>query len=842
MIFVAQYPWQLQDAARGGPSVKGKTPTQFADKTERRVATIGDITALVPRTMKVIVKNPGKPDPYAGMRFDQRFLLLLADLTPEQWKRAGGANGIGLREMNEAQRALFAGIWRSEAIQIREVRSDGQGYGSYTGVAESIPVSDIRFRLSRRVVLQIQQAGKGGASLHPVGSSDEQKGERQPDGSFLRKDVQLPDDFQDVHTRDSMIAFGVPVVVTVPNRLKTGQLPLDAPALSVPMRLDGSQDTLGKLLAAVGKATRTQFAADMRLANMPVGYRLAPGGQTVSTGDVLKALCRSVTGTFRRLDGRDGEAVYLLTDDVEGIGTRFARLDRWAEKAEQQRMEMDRKAIRDCAEKDPLSLLGFAPGDEYALPGDQLKTIDASYKSGGRGETFLPVSQLTPALREEFQREAERLRRSDTPVSVRTDTVGVSTEFECALILPGGRVFPVEFSGLLKFSFLEQIGVPKSLNTGARNPRSYKNPTPTPFPSALKRRVLTASLPETQEEIESLLAVLVKKGFTEIWWRVGASDAAMQERLRKAIEISEKSGVRVGAVIPWLLKDEPGAESVPDINILGETGDELVEIRMRNTADKNEAKKQRPGYSDRVAGWVVPETQNTDSLLERLAPFLEMSGLSAVMFTNTAPPGCGEFKNFGGDGYGITERMGYNAQARFRCVQQKGFDPVDVAGYTIHLGTGSELPFFRQFDMSQPLSEFRLAENTTHLARIYTAIRARFLQSPLYVDDRSNRDEILSFYGRWDKPDGLPALLGQYTVTEASQLRNTAFRAAPEPIFAIHAVRTSSNAAYFWNTWHDGMEEAAKGWGGFALHMPNDSLADITALLQMLPDTLAAPK
>ncbi len=85
--------------------------------------------------------------------------------------------------------------------------------------------------------------------------------------------------------------------------------------------------TVAELLKAVGRVTRLDLRADMRCGTLPTAVRTRRGGQTVPAIDILKALTRSVSGTFRRLNGGDGSITYLLTDDVIGYGTRLARLN-----------------------------------------------------------------------------------------------------------------------------------------------------------------------------------------------------------------------------------------------------------------------------------------------------------------------------------------------------------------------------------------------------------------------------------------------------------------------------------------------------------------------------------
>ncbi len=846
LLCVAQDRLVREYDASGEKSAKqiaeNRTPAQFAEQVGARALTVGEITAIVPRTMTEIVNNPGKPDSYAGLDFEQRLVLVLATFTPDQWKQAGGADGIGLAELRDGQRALLDGIWREKTAKIRSTRisKERNFYGS--GEEETVAISDLRLRLSRSVSLHLQPVGDGdGAAHRPEHHDPRRETEPEEDGSYSRQHLEMPRVATDGEggEKGTRSAFGVPVIRTVPNRLKSGHLALDAPALTVGVRLDGSHGTVGALLAAAARSTRLPLVSDKRLAALQVGYRVAPGGQVVSAGDVLKALCRSVTGTFRRLDGPNGASVYLLTDDVEGIGTRFARLDRWAERASDQRGEANWKAIEDCAVNDPLDSLGFAPGYPFALSGDHLKTIDNHYRAGRwEDEVLFPVSELPAALREEVTRGIESTRKWKSGVALRTDRVGLDTQFHCDWVVPGGRSFAaLSDESILSLVFLRQVAISPAERTARREASRKKSPVPAKFPSALKRRLLVAPLPETEEDMKSLFVLLRRKGFNEAWFGVARGDTATRERLQTAIALGKKSALRVGVVIPWLRKEEAAAAGKPvlDMNILGESGAELVEIEMGNIVYK-----QFPAWArDRDANWVVPDARDVQNIVGRVSPFLAMSGLSAVAFTNPAPAGYADEEPHLGFQSGV--RMGYSDPLRFRCVMEEGFDPVDVVERTSYLRVPTVLPFFRYDDdeVNNTLARFRSMENKKHLARIHAALRKDFPRTPMYLDDSGGH--TFDFYGRWAKPEGFPAP-GNRNDSDAKQIRARAFQIDPAPVFAVRGEFVQSMSVYFWDAWKRGAEEAAKGWGGFALKMTNNSSEEVSAFLAELPDDPTRPK
>jgi hypothetical protein len=112
----------------------------------------------------------------------------------------------------------------------------------------------------------------------------------------------------------------------------------------------------------------------------------AADGQRARAGDVLQALCWSVTGAFRKI----GASTYLLSDDVQGIGTRWARLAEWAEAADLARSNAMQELLDAVAKRDPLSHLRFAPGDPYDAFVRTTRRVDAAY----RKERYTPRARV----------------------------------------------------------------------------------------------------------------------------------------------------------------------------------------------------------------------------------------------------------------------------------------------------------------------------------------------------------------------------------------------------------------------------------------------------------------
>ncbi|MBC8142253.1 MAG: hypothetical protein H7Y38_12515, partial [Armatimonadetes bacterium] len=452
------------------PDAPKRTPAQFAAGSKRRVVTSGNLSAVVPLTMAVLTKNPPPPDPYSDMAFDERFLLLLGKLSRAQWEQAAGETGIGIGDLTPEQREIYTGLW-SEGALVSTLRvvpphpGEQDERGARLVSDEPMGAGDIRFRFSRRVAFVFEEVTKKQRYLSGAISYKE-TAEPDAEGFVSRQDFDIAANRGSADGSDGteVKAFGVPVMRHVPNILKPGDLSFDAPALGAPVVLNG-QKTVGELLAAASKATRLELRADPRIATLPVLLKTKAGGQAVAAGDLLKLLCRSVTGTFRRLPGANADpGLYLLTDDREGLGTRLARLEAWARDAGEKRRKILTDATDACAENEPLDILTFLPGDKYALPAELTKAGDDVRRTKGAWSEGIKIApdKLSPELREKMAEGIKKWKEWSESANFRTDQVEVKTEFHCDWIVPGKRAFPARFNEQMGWDVLDRIAVPKA--------------------------------------------------------------------------------------------------------------------------------------------------------------------------------------------------------------------------------------------------------------------------------------------------------------------------------------------------------------------------------------------
>ena len=548
-----------------------KSLPTLAEALGVRVVPIGSITVLAPMTMRVFEEHPGKPDPLAGLSAGERLKILLSQFTPAQWQLAGSARGIGAQDLTDQQRPLFAGLL-PDHIEIQQVKLERgdkplSTVYKYQGEPQTFPPDVARLRLIRSIQIGFSKQGAEdyGYTSDVLPSIDEEH-------TVLRNAAQTQGDAQADPTVEK--AFGVVLKRSVPSRLKPGQMDFTAPKLQAPVPLDGEIKTLGDLLARVAQVTGLELIADKRVAMRSILLRTAPG-QSARAGDILQALCWSVTGAFRHLS----EFTFLLTDDVRGIGVLFGRLDEWGEEADAARYKAQHELLDTAHKINPLPRIGFAPGDSQALPPAMLQRVDEAYtKSPYNSGPEFKLNELPANLQKSVEEHVEWWATEN--VTLRTDRVRIDTRMAAQFVLPTGVAFEAPFSEGISRQYLQELAAPPARANSA-SAAAAANSRPLPMPAALRKRVLLARLPTpepsnnsvtnsanngvadsakdkagdklsagdkggdkaAEKDLLALLTLAKSKGFTEIWLHVMLDDPKAPERLKAAVTAGKNIGL-----------------------------------------------------------------------------------------------------------------------------------------------------------------------------------------------------------------------------------------------------------------------------------------------------------
>ena len=404
-----------------------------AQQFRRRVVRMGSLVVLAPTTMTVLNTRLGPPDPLQGMNQNEKLRLFEASLGADQWRKLGSADGLGMEDLTADQKKLFLALV-PDPFRVTVGTTKG-GYYSFIpnppGPTANPVISEAqrratRLRLNRSVRYIL--AGPDNETR-----PDSQIYPSKPAGATVNR---LDRPYQ--ATKEE--AFGTPLVSVVPSRLKPSELDGDAPVFAVDVSLVGIK-TVGEAVKLVREKTGVEIYCDGRPAALPL--YVSDVTVPVRAGDLLKALCWCMTGTFRKV-GPDsaGKTAFVLTDDIEGIGTRRARIDRWQATGDALAKQLQARLDARIRAQAPLKYLDFAPGDALALTPDAMKQVEAQWGTVQyRYGAPLPITALNADQRALVEAEAKKFYdRSEADPShptVLADRVLVHLETQLTFVVPG---------------------------------------------------------------------------------------------------------------------------------------------------------------------------------------------------------------------------------------------------------------------------------------------------------------------------------------------------------------------------------------------------------------------
>ncbi|MCW3054326.1 MAG: hypothetical protein JWN14_3496, partial [Chthonomonadales bacterium] len=759
LLVVLAGDWSFPDIAQLPREQQLEACAVRLDAHAKRIR-VGSLTVLAPKTMRIIETKPDSPNPFADLKPEERLQVLLSFFDAAQWAQAGSVQGIGLADMNEKERPLFLSLLPEQKTGIQRTRlvagaEPGSRRYEPLGAPQEADPPDIRLRLVRKIRYWLSKENTNDFGY--TGAPEPEVGEEI--GQFTSGALPRGDRNSNF---DTTFAFGVPIVRTVPNRLKPSDLDFADPKLRVPVVLDENVKTLGDLLKRVAQATGLDLRADRRVAGAPLLVRMLPV-QQMRAGDVLQALCWSVTGALRRI----GTSTYLLTDDVVGIGVRVARLEEWADEAFTARYKAIDNVSNDAFQYDPLSHIGFAPGDPNSLSPEQMRQGDNVYRKSREHESpEYKLTNLPPSLQKSIREMVAAFAKDGD--NLQTGHVRVDTQLSMQYVLPGGAAATPGFCEDMGLPYLQLIAAPPIRPASGK--AGAKPVSPKPMSEALPKRVLVARLPAEAQATAELLNMAKSKGFTEVWLHVHLDETQITERLSAAQVRGRKLGLAIGAAVS-LLKNggTPGEE---DVNIFGETG--AVFAKRRIAASPQSRYLLAP-----LADWLK---FSPDQVTRLLTPLAQVPGLSALTLKGSAAPGwAGDTP--GGDGLAAHGHLGYDLATRLACLREEGFDPIDVYNTGL-LEMGDGLRFFpnpRPADLWKALCNFRLKQNQKGLAQDQAALRKVAPQLPLYLDDRSSpfTSVTVRWFGRWDDPARIAI---NPIFFDAGVAREAAFASSREPL------------------------------------------------------------
>jgi hypothetical protein len=714
------------------------------------------LTVLAPTEMVVLNDRPGPPDPAAGLRGDEILCYLAASLTPAQWEKLGGAAGLGAADLTPEQRQMFDALVPNP-LRVRRDPPAGSPAGTapQTVTLTDAQRSQIRLRLGRAVSFLFTPGGTERA-LFVLDLPAPEK-----DGAPARWRA-LADRNAAFTPRPD--AFGQALKRTVPEQPKPGDLDTSAAAFDAAVSLaaleNGGPLTVGELAARAGKAAGAEVYADGRIAKLPIYAR----GDSARAGDVLAALARAVTGAYRRV----GPA-YVLADDVEGLGTRIARIAEWHEAARARRAEYEAALAGRAPVPEPSKYLNYAADDPVAAqPGmrEKLGRSRASRGVYGAGPE-VGIGELSPAAANAVR---EQVKKVQPDAAATISRVRLEARTRASWVLPDG-MGEADAAGL-SFDPLQPAADDLSDPGDAFAPPAR----PVALPAVPAKRALYVALTDAKEARKAVAAAKAK-GLNQLWVAVTPGDPAGTAALAAAVAAGKGQGVAVVAVARLLSAPREGTSGEPDVNILGQ--DSPAYAASRKNVPSGPLLLVPVAPTDRT--WLRPDGANRDALTARLSELARTPGLAGLALTDTAAPG---YNTPEGEGAirttAVGNDFGYTPEARLAFLRAHGYDPVDLSAVTL-VGVDLALPFYP--DAGRPprapvgpyaaalpaagsaeaaLRDWNLARYQTGadlLAGVHAALRRAAPGLPLYLAARPSPVVSLGgtgWFGSWDRPDRLP--------------------------------------------------------------------------------------
>lgn len=766
-----------------------------AERYKRDAVAVGRVMALAPQAMTVLNPDPAPANIFLGLDRNERMRVLEASLTPPQWDQLGSPRGLGQSDLTSEQVPLFSSLMPNPLIIKKVAVSENGGYlplSSGTRALTEMELSETRLRLSLSMsVFPMPRAGV--TSLSVMGNADmHHTGETlwTVDGSPDRLNTSAP--------------YGVVLKAQVPNFSKPSQLSFTLPALSVPLAFGPAVPVdsafhkmlVGDLVRRIGMAAHLELYADARIAGLPVWV----SGAAAPAGDLLRALCLCLTSTFRRVGPS-----FVLTDDIQGIGARRARLTDWAQDAEAQRLQLPMTLRRSASGQWPADSLAFSPTDPLAQSADFNRRL-LSRLGGGFLLTDLPAPQ-----RELFRAYVTRALEQDQPVL--TDRVSINTSLRLSYVIPG--VGEVQDTDAEAGSASDIMARPKP-----EEPQPEETVRPMPIPSGWKRRVLLVS-PKSEQHAREAVAEAADHGLNQVW--VEAASGQDTKILAAALAEGKARHIPVLALVRLLRQPT----SSPDINILGETGGAYLARRLNAPPP--------PQEWDRPA-----DAGSTSATLQWLGALAKTPGLAGVVIRDTAAPGYAFLParpDAATPAMPAAADLGYSAEARLRFLRQNGVDPIDLltcnGASQGDLPPGAlVLPFYPdlgpQSAAAQAWNAFRYKEGEAPLKRSYATVSTAHPGLPMILGERSQT----GWYEDWSSPNSGLACIAAQDASFAAQARKRS-----KTIFLNLPAAAEDTPLYEYSQWlklslpRSGISAL---WDGFVLDMSAVPPGKVTALLGVI--------
>ncbi len=805
----------------------------FGDETQD----FGSVTALAPASRVVLNPDPGPPDLTADLSPQIAFKMLAASLDDAQWKALTSDAGLGLTDLtDDTQKLFFHALFYNGELWVGtqdptpdklrgEQRTDTRNVSSQ--------IDGVRLRMGQTARIWLHDTK--GKTIYFYG----------PPTEATHLHTWRPD-YPPSATRNSVV-----LRAAVPNTPKSSDLPLSDTKFQQTITLTGAK-TVGELVARIAAKTHTELYADPHYATRLLTV-LGPA-QDAPAADVLGALALAVAGTYRQI----GPA-YVLTDDLEGVGTRRKRLQNWQDGTSNDGMKINGEAGAVLLKR-RVSQARILPafGDPLAITPQQMAGLkDDVVIAGVPGEDeHYPYAKLTPAQQAQVQKIADAYEQQQATQTATsnddaapqepnpTGDVDFRPEYKVQLLIPTVNG-PVETSihnwtSVLFFpGFADALAMQVQKDTAATNaPPDTRPPAPPLLPllRSCPRRA-TLGHPTTPAAVDGLIAAMQKIGLNELWLDVfsqGKSRLADHgtDILTEALTKTQGTGITVYAdmsLLPWGNQPPPEAQ---DLDILGQNSQQaaLADHARSQDGDYDAVGRPIPYVPPPVYASPVSEAVKK-TLADTVRGLASRSGLAGYVW---------EDAERGDD-------LGYTPPMRLAFLRAFHADPVDI---TLHN--------YPRADVSVPTFDDKAVDNTLRghwddarfgaNAFLLTELRQAVPLSankPVLMERTDNAPDWLA---SWDDPRQLPpplrTLFEGNDYPSAEEIWAVAAKQGKSALVVV-PVRDPANPDTLARDLQAALPppaspKAKAAWDGYVLDFQEDRFTDSTAPLSDLVQAVGA--
>lgn len=776
-VIVAIDPWMTphhptalasQDQTTAGAEDSDLDPLDAIARTYgRSIGTFDTLTAVAPATMQVLNTDSSAGDiPLSVLAGRNPLPFLLATLTPYQFQLLG-STGLGMADLTPDQQSLlkaalphpFQIVPRDAIVPTWVPDEDKPGSVGDAARAQASSLSKAYWAQAQPILdndlyksVRLHANLTAFYSLSDVGFNLA-KDEMPPLGPYkLTMSEQNEDDSAGTVSTPLESLLAAPG----PNVLKPSDLDWNRPELQVKIPLTGL-NTVGGVVDAVASATHLELHVSPYYRNRRIAF-YGNTDQPQTASDLLQALCLCACATWRQVG-----PCWVLTDDVQGLGARYAILNEIVQRWSNRLSDADKDVGSHLADLDWARQLTFLDQDPTALPHFVLERIAANPHHAD----YVPWTDVSDRTKDAIKQDIAKLAGQDSMkdfVSLAQSNLNAEEA--------GGKAW-VSLDILFSWELTEAPGVPSTglmpFGQQPYSPREDAPATDKPAPPAkLDKIVLTEPLrgvfcgARTSAEAVAIVDRLASMGmntlFLDAFWNGRAyfpNDAIAPEStdaagvLAAAIREGQMRGVAVYAVADVLCWRKDGGLAHPkpwpsvasqDLTILGEPADVGVRRRIEKQTIRGDLDLDGMKLKEANESWASPGDDAVRSRLPKLLRALSStSGLAGIVVEDVAGPGY----------YGAENRvdpeldLGYTPANRLAYLRKYDVDPIDITrGEQLQIflpNEGNQVQLPVDFPMggnqsdARPWDDFRTAEAKSLMPDYFAAIQSAAPAVPLYM-------------------------------------------------------------------------------------------------------------